>query len=259
MAEAGLEKWFAAPYEKERPFLEQIPREARDYFILKSQIREYDKGDMIFPGESDGEYFYVLQTGRLQVCGDKVNGKYTEVAILEKGACFGEMSIMTENLTSNAIIALTDATVFAMTREDFTHFITANPAILILLYKILADRLRAKNKAYSGMSGTSLMGSFRVLAFVDIAQAFEKERTSGTLHITRDQLEGVIAFKDGQLIFALAGKKSGPEALEDILSWEDALFKFDGHSLPKTSNIAGGSTTGMILDALRNLDEKSAR
>jgi CRP-like cAMP-binding protein len=258
MAELGISKWLAASYREEEPFLDQIPREARDYFILKSHLREFDKDDLIFNRDSEGEFFYVLQTGKLQVCGEKVDGRYTEIAILGRGACFGEMSIMTGDRTSNTIIALEDSTVFAMSREDFTHFVTQSPEILILLYKILAERLRNRNRQTDAFLQSPLMGHFHSLSFIDIAQSFEKEQKSGTLHISHENEEGFMAFHKGQLYFARTSQQSGPDALEAMLLWTDAWFRFDTHHLPEEKNISGGGTTGLILDALRNIDEKGA-
>ena len=39
---AGIGDWIIASYEKEVPFLQQIPRESADFFLLNSQIKEYD-------------------------------------------------------------------------------------------------------------------------------------------------------------------------------------------------------------------------
>lgn len=258
MNDASLSKWILSPYEKERPFLEQIPREARDFFILKSHIREYDQGDVILTGNNTGEYFYVLQTGKLQVCGEKINGKYTEIALLQKGACFGEMSLVTENPVSNTILAMEDSTVLHMGKEDFIRFVTDSPGILILLYKILADRLRAKNRLYETLIRSSLMGTFKTIAFADLAQSLERDKVSGSFLISYDAANnnGIIAFHQGQIYHAEAGNVKGPDALVEILTWEDAWFRFDPNTMPKERTIKG-QTTALIMDAARDLDERA--
>jgi CRP-like cAMP-binding protein len=257
VSDSNLGKWILAPYERELPFLEQIPREARDFFILKSHIKEYDQGDMLFPGNTPGEYFYVLQTGRLQVCGENINGKFTEIAILEKGACFGEMSLITENPTSNTIMAIEDSTVLHMSKEDFIRFVTDSPGILILLYKILADRLRAKNKMYETLIRSSLMGTFKTVSFADLAQSLERDKRSGSFLISFDSESnnGIIAFHKGQIYHAEAGDIKGADALVEILTWDDAWFRFDTNTMPKERTIKG-QTTGLIMDAARDIDER---
>jgi len=256
----GLGAIISAPYEKEKPFLQQIPREAADFFILKSQIREFDKGDIILEAATEGEFFYVLQSGRIQVCGERLpSGQFTEVAILDKGACFGEMSIICGEPTSNTIIALEDCTVLLLARVDFIRFISENPAIMILLYKIISDRLRAKNRLFDEIGKTTLMGSTSALPFVDLAQSLEKSRGSATVFFSHGRQDGFIAFRDGKIYCAKSGNLGGADALEQLLSWhDDTFFRVDTSVLPDQANITvNASTTSIILDALRNIDEKT--
>lgn len=259
--EKSLGSWIKAPFEKEKPFLSQIPREAADFFILKSHIKEYEKGEVILEANSDGSFFYVLQSGRAQVCGEIYKGQYTEVALLEKGSCFGEMSLITDEPVSNTVIALDDCTMLHMSKADFVKFVSENPGILILLYKIMADRLRAKNIAYAGILKTSLMGHGNVLPLIDIAQSFEKSRYTATVFVNNDTEGGYIAFKEGHLFCASLGKLSGPDAIERILGWgDDVFFRVDETQLPERANITTkASTTSIILDALRNIDEHAPK
>lgn len=260
--ELGLGALISAPYEKEKPFLQQISREAADFFILKSQIREYDKGDIILEAATEGEFFYVLQSGRLQVCGERLpSGQFTEVAILDKGACFGEMSIICGEPTSNSIICIEDCTVLLLSRNDFIRFIAEDPSIMILLYKVISDRLRAKNRLFDEIGKTTLMGSTNAMPFVDLAQSIEKSRGSATVFFSHERQEGFIAFRDGKIYCAVCGNLGGADALETLLSWhEDSFFRMDPNVMPDQANIpANASTTSIILDALRNIDEKNMR
>lgn len=256
----NLSSWIKAPYEKEKPFLTQIPREAADFFILKSHIKEYDSGDVILEHDSEGAFFYVLQSGRAQVCGESYKGQMTEVAILEKGSCFGEMSLMSDEPISNTVRAIDDCTVLHMSKADFVKFVSDNPGILILLYKIIADRLRAKNSAYSQLLRTSLMGHGHAMPLIDLAQSFEKSQHTATIFINNDNDGGFLAFKEGQVFCAQFGKLKGPDALVKILSLgEDIFFRVDEQQLPDRGNLPNGNTTGLILDALRNIDETSQK
>jgi CRP-like cAMP-binding protein len=255
--EKNLGNWIKAPYEKEKPFLSQIPREAADYFILKSHIKEYDNGAVILEHNSQGAYFYVLQSGRAQVCGEVYKGQYSEVAVLEKGSCFGEMSLISDEPISNTIIALEECTVLHMSKADFIKFVSDNPGILILLYKIMGDRLRNKNKAYSAILRTNLMGHGNILSLIDLAQSFEKSRTTATVFVNNDNEGGYLAFKEGTLFCAQLGKLSGADAFETILSWGDEVFfRVDDSQLPEKANLPKSSTTALIMDAVRNIDEK---
>lgn len=259
VSDKSLASWIRSPFEKAKPFLTQIPREAHDFFILKAKIQEFDAGDNILVEGTEGKYFFVLQSGRAQVCGEVYKGQTTEVAVLEKGSCFGEMSLITDDLTSNTILALEDCTVLLMEKPDFIKFVSDNPGVLILLYKIMADRLRAKNQAYSNILRTSLMGHGKVVPVVDVAQTFEKNAYTATLFVNNDEEGGYLSFKNGQMICAQVGGIGGADALGRILSWgDDVFFRVDETQMPDSANLPVASTTSLILDAMRYIDEASA-
>ena len=256
----GIGDWIAATYEQGLPFLQQVPRECADYLLLNAQIREYDAGEVIINGNSIGESFCVLQSGRAQVCGQILpDGHYSVIAYIETGACFGEMSIICNEPTSNTVIAAEDGcTVLHVSREEFVKFLDKNPNIMVYLYKVVADRLRAKNLAFDEFERLSLLASAKVLPFIDFAQTLEKSRVTGTVMFECNGERGFIAFRDGRICCAKCGKQTGPDALEKLLSWGDeTYFKVDTHLMPTTVNINQMSdTTSLILDALRNIDEK---
>ncbi len=256
----GIGDWIAANYELGIPFLQQVPRECADYLLLNAQICEYDAGDVIIQGDREGEYFCVLQSGRAQICGQILpDGHYNTLAYLESGACFGEMSILCNEPTSNTVIAAEDGcTVLHIPRDEFVKFLDNNPNIMVYLYKVAADRLRAKNQAFDEFERLSLLASARVLPFIDFAQTMEKSRITGTVIFECNGEKGFIAFQDGRICCAKSGKLAGPDALERMLSWgDDTLFKLNTHLMPDTVNISQMTdTTSLILDALRNIDEK---
>jgi CRP-like cAMP-binding protein len=244
------------------PFLQQIPRESADFFLLNSQIREYDAGDVIITGETDGESFCVLQSGRAQICGRILpDGHYNVLAWLEAGACFGEMSILCNEKTSNTIVAAEDCTVLHLQRDSFIKFLEKNPSTMVFLYKVAADRLRAKNQAFDEFESLAVLASAKVLPFIDFAQTLEKSRITGTVMFENNGQSGFIAFKDGSICCAKSGRLTGPDALEHLLALgDDTLFKLDPHLMPDTVNINQQSdTTSLILDALRNIDEKQSQ
>ena len=104
---SSIGDWISASYEREVPFLQQIPRESADFFLLNSEIREYEAGDVIITGDREGESFCVLQCGRAQICGKTLaDGRCNSLGWLDAGACFGEMSILCNEKTSNTVIAV---------------------------------------------------------------------------------------------------------------------------------------------------------
>lgn len=260
--QTGIGDWIAASYELGTPFLQQVPRDCADYLLLNAQIREYDAGDIIINGGAPGESFCVLQSGRAFVCGQILpDGHYSTLAAVEAGTCFGEMSIICNEPTSNTVVAAEDGTtVLHVPRDEFVKFLDKNPNIMVYLYKVLSDRLRAKNKAFDEFERLSLLASGKVLPFIDFAQTMEKSRSTGTVIFENNGHKGFIAFREGRICCAKCGKLAGPDAFEELLSWGDeTLYKLDTHLMPEVVNISQMTdTTSLILDALRNIDEKQS-
>lgn len=259
MAHVGIGEWIAAAYAQEIPFLQQIPREYADFFMLNAQVAEFDAGDIIVAADSPAEYFGILQSGRAQVCGRLMpDGYYNSIDYLESGSCFGEMSLICNTPISNTIAAAEDCTVLLIPREAFIKFLEENPNIMVYLYKIIAERLRAKNNAFDDFESLSLLASSKVLPFIDFAQTMEKSRITGTILFECQGQSGFVAFQDGRISCAKCGRLAGTEALEELLSWgEETLFKLDTHIMPEVVNINQmADTTSLILDALRNIDER---
>ena len=244
----GIGEWIALSYEAKVPFLQQVPRECADFLLLNAELREYDAGEIILEGGTESG----------QILPD---GHYSVLAYIESGGCFGEMSIICNEPTSNTVIAAEDGcTVLIIPRDEFVAFLEKNPSIMVYLYKVVADNLRAKNKAFDEFQRLSLLASGKVLPFIDFAQTMEKSRITGTVICESNGESGFVAFQDGRICCAKCGKLAGPDALEKILSWgDDSLFKLDTHLMPDIVNINQMSdTTSLILDALRNLDEKQS-
>ena len=251
----GIGGWIASSYEAKVPFLQQVPRECADFLLLNAQIREYDAGEIIVQGGVEGQFFCVMQSGRAQVCGQILpDGHYSVLAYIESGACFAEMSILCNEPTSNTIIAAEDGcTVLHIPKAEFVKFLDKNPNIMVFLYKVVCDSLRAKNKAFDEFQRLSLLASGKVLPFIDFAQTMEKSRITGTVICESNQGgRGFVAFQDGRICCAKCGKLAGPDALEQILAWgDDSMYKLDTHLMPETTNI-----NQMADTTLRNIDEK---
>ena len=249
MSHTGIGDWIAAQYDLGVPFLQLIPRDCADYLLLNAQIREYDAGEIIIQGGIVGDSFCVLQSGRATVCGQILSdGHYSSLTTLESGSCFGE------------IASDEGCTVLHIPKAEFVKFLDKNPSIVVYLYKVMAGRLRAKNEAFDEFERLSLLASAKVLPFIDFAQTMEKSRITGTVIFECAGESGFIAFQDGRICCAKCGKLAGPDALEKLLSWGDeTLFKLDTHVMPDVVNINQMTdTTSLILDALRNIDEKQS-
>lgn len=101
---------------------------------------------------------------------------------------------------------------------------------------------------------SGFVGAVSGMSLADIIQVKGTNRYSGCLVVDHLGQNGLIFFRDGEIIHAEQGALSGEEAFYSILCWVGGTF----HSEPKlatTSKTIDQSLGFLILEALRRLDE----
>jgi DNA-binding response OmpR family regulator len=96
-------------------------------------------------------------------------------------------------------------------------------------------------------------GNLADLSLAEVIQLLNQNKRNGTLEIT-SIVTGKIVFKQGNIIFATAGKEEGVEAINRLVALSDGSFKFEPLEAKITPNI-NGSTMNILLEALRLMDE----
>jgi len=84
-------------------------------------------------------HLYVLIEGRLEV----VKGDTIVASIAEPGAVLGEMSVLLDKPHTATVRAAADSTIYEI--DDATSFLRRQPAVAILIAKMLAQRLNVAN------------------------------------------------------------------------------------------------------------------
>lgn len=102
---------------------------------------------------------------------------------------------------------------------------------------------------------TGIRGPLEELGAVSLLQMFAALARQGTLTVTSGVEEGVVSFADGQLVAAQVGSVAGVKALVRIFGWRDGFFEFRAAVDPSARESAAGPMEGVILEALRLLDE----
>lgn len=99
-------------------------------------------------------------------------------------------------------------------------------------------------------------GQLDQFQLIDIIQMCCISGRTGRLRITKGMSGGVLYLKNGNFIHAVAGNKSGVDAVNEIVSWHSGQFQFEDGVAPETQTIAGG-WEHVMMEALRLRDEKS--
>ncbi|MFO8058104.1 MAG: cyclic nucleotide-binding domain-containing protein [bacterium] len=112
------------------------------------------KGETIIEEGELGRALYIIEQGKVKVIKGEA-GFTEELATLDRGELFGEMSLIEDELTSASVVALTGVTLLVIDRQDFEKLVEENREIAFKVYKIfchvLSERLRRTSRELSAL------------------------------------------------------------------------------------------------------------
>ena len=123
------------------------PAAGPDLSMFNRFSKTFRKGDIIFCEYEPGDTFYLIQAGRVQVV--RIIGDLEKnIAILNPGDYFGEMSILENVPRSATTIALDDVKALEFSRENFEVLTLGNPQIALKLLKGFVQRIYAQKRTF---------------------------------------------------------------------------------------------------------------
>lgn len=101
-----------------RTFQAVPPANLQAMFMRMQEIK-VEPGTEIVKQGADGDYFYVIMSGRCMVTREQPNQKPVRLAELESGSCFGEEALISEAKRNATITALTRGSLMRLSKDDF--------------------------------------------------------------------------------------------------------------------------------------------
>jgi CRP/FNR family cyclic AMP-dependent transcriptional regulator len=120
------------------------PQELGD-LLENAEKYVFAPGDTILAEGSEGNYLYVLLSGRVKVTIAGPNGGKAEVAKLGPSDCFGEMSLTDHTGRSANVTTLGSCTLIRITERDCWKHPIVSAKLFRNIARILSHRLRAMN------------------------------------------------------------------------------------------------------------------
>lgn len=102
---------------------------------------EFGRGRFIFHEGDLGTEMFIIQKGQVEILQESPSGS-RQLAVLEKGDFFGEMSILEDLPRSAAARALSDVKVIMIDGSTFDSMLRANPEIVVRIMRKLSRRVR---------------------------------------------------------------------------------------------------------------------
>ncbi len=118
-------------------------------------VQNFKKGDLIIREGLHGGNLHILINGKAEVVkgGLKGKGRGQQLAKLQRGSVFGEMSVFDGAPYSASVRALEDCDIHIIRGSDFENFLKGNSqaayAIFRTLISSISNRLRRTNLALS--------------------------------------------------------------------------------------------------------------
>lgn len=122
-----------------------IFNELRDDFLVRlASIMDelsFPPDHTIFTQGQEGRSLYILVSGRVKV---HINERV--LAELEKGACFGEMSVFDAEPRSASITTLEPCECLMLTQQQLYEAVEETPGIAVNIIRLLSRRIRELNR-----------------------------------------------------------------------------------------------------------------
>jgi len=92
--------------------------------------------------DDPGDALFVVARGQVKVVLVGEDGREVILAVLGAGDCFGELALIDDEPRSAHVIAMDDAQLLVLRRDDFHQALEAHPRIALGLLRTLSRRLR---------------------------------------------------------------------------------------------------------------------
>ena len=144
-------------------FIRAVPifRELRDDFLVRlaSVMDElsFPSNHTIFTEGKEGRSLYIVVSGRV-----KVHLEDRELARLQQGACFGEMSLFDAEPRSASVTTLENCECLMLTQMQLYDAIDETPEIAINIIRLLSRRIRELNQKLNAKESSISSDSSRI-------------------------------------------------------------------------------------------------
>jgi CRP-like cAMP-binding protein len=108
--------------------------------VKEVRVETYSTGEIPVRQGDQGDSFYFIKNGRVDVVVEKSPGEKSVVATLGPGNFFGEMSLLTGAVRTASIVVKEDAEFIVIDKDSFGSTLVNNPSIAESLSHILSER-----------------------------------------------------------------------------------------------------------------------
>ena len=151
------------------PLFSGLDRAELEGFAGLTREKTYPKGSVILFEHDPGDSLFVARAGRVKVVLIGEDGREVILGVLGVGEHFGELSLIDDRPRSAHVIAMEDAQLLVLRRDDFRRRVEAAPRVAWSLLTELSRRLRRADEKIGGLVLLDVPGRIARL-LLDMAQ-----------------------------------------------------------------------------------------
>ena len=133
------------------PLFSGLERGEMSRFAELTREKSYPKGSVIVFEDDPGDSLFVVREGRVKVVLVAEDGREVILGMLGVAEHFGELALIDDQPRSAHVIAMEDATLLVLRREDFRRRVEGSPSVAWALLTELSRRLRAADGKIGGL------------------------------------------------------------------------------------------------------------
>ena len=132
--------------------------------------RKLPRGSRVVEEGLPGDYMYVIREGRAKVTKASSDGREKIMNLLDRGAFFGDMALLSGEVRSASVETLEDSRLLALSRRDFVSLLRSSSDLALAVIEELTNRLRETNEQANSLSFQGVKERTRGL-FVRLSEA----------------------------------------------------------------------------------------
>ena len=118
-----------------------LDNEGRDQLMASATPVEFDEGQIIVREGDPGEALYLIKRGSVRVHTTR-DGQEVPLATLTKGACFGEVALLSGRARTATVVAAEPCTLLCFYRQQIEEVLNTYPKVRELLETLVHGRAK---------------------------------------------------------------------------------------------------------------------
>lgn len=154
----------------------------KDIGLIQSNCRElsYPKDSVILHQNEESFDLYIILQGNVRISLINSDGREVDLAFLEKGDFFGELSCLDNQSRSAMVTASTDVRLMFIRKDAFLSVLKENSDIAIDLLSVMASRLRKSNEMIETLTFLDVSGRIAKM-LIRLAKEGGRKMPNGSL------------------------------------------------------------------------------